>query len=175
MISSYQVYTGKYVILHGFAMMLTSLLWGTIIPLCTYPRMALLAHIEMGVYGMYFVIIGIMIYQSIIVITSDSTIIHRIIQYSASSTWLMFLAQCYSAVTGAGISVLPIAMKQANPNAKGGTAIEEIYMQFSHFIPGGIMIVAFMILFYYYVVNTFLVNQPTSSIGSSSSSAKKIT
>lgn len=150
-------------------MMLASLVWGLVIENAPHPRIALLAHIEMGVYGMYFAIAGMLIYQNIIRVGSDNSIIHAIIRYSASTTWAMLLAQCYGSLTGAGTSTFPLVARHTN--AKGGSQVEELIILSCHLIPGFIMIGAWIILFYYYYINTF--NAPAIVTPTDGRSSKK--
>lgn len=117
---------GKWILLHGLALILVGLVFGFAPPLAPYPRLALGAHIQFVTNGMLLVVLAMVLLKVPHRAGPKSV---RVMVVSAWLTWFMALSEAANAWWGAN-QMLPIAAKQAG--APGAAAWQEAVVKLCH-------------------------------------------
>jgi len=104
---------GRQILIHGLVFVLAGLVWGLVVPLTPYPRLALTAHIQFVSNGMLFLVLAMLLL----------TLPHRVgvkslwvMLLSVWLTWAMALSEVANAWWGTN-QMLPIAASQAGATA----------------------------------------------------------
>lgn len=117
---------GKQILMQGLALILTGLLWGFVLPLTPYPRLAVGAHMQFETNGLLFVVIAILLLKLPHRVGSRAI---RVMVVSTWLTWLMTLSEVANAWWGTN-HTLPIAAGQAG--ATGAAQWKELVVQLCH-------------------------------------------
>ncbi|KAJ8098146.1 hypothetical protein POJ06DRAFT_145827 [Lipomyces tetrasporus] len=142
MADSTQAATGLSLIRSGVSLQLFGLLWGMIVQLTPFPRLALTAHIQLMVEGAMVLGAGLLLRQPNLL--KLSTLESRIVWWGMASIWVVMLAECTNAFWGAN-QILPIAAAAAG--AKGAVLWQEQVMTITHVLPSVGQIGSFVVLF----------------------------
>jgi hydroxylaminobenzene mutase len=126
---------GRRILVHGLTLVLAGLVWGLVVPLTPFPRLALTAHIQFEVNGLLVIALATLLL----------TVPHRVgprslavMQLAAWLIWLLVLSEVANAWWGTN-QTLPIAASQAG--ATGGAPWQELVVKLTH-IAGGIGLIA---------------------------------
>jgi (hydroxyamino)benzene mutase len=130
---------GRQLVVHGLAFILAGLLWGFVVPLAPYPRLALGAHVQFETNGMLFLLLGLVLLK--LPHSAGSKTAWAIV-ISAWLTWLMALSEAANAWWGAN-QLLSISAKQAG--ATGAAPWQELIVKLGH-IPAGLGLILSLIL-----------------------------
>jgi hydroxylaminobenzene mutase len=117
------------------ALVLVGLLWGFVVPLTPYPRLALVAHTEFELNGMLIIALGLLLLKLPHAVGPKSI---AVMLLSVVLTWIMVLSEAANAWWGTN-QMLPIAASQAG--ATGGEAWQELVIKLTH-IGAGLGLVA---------------------------------
>ena len=117
---------GRQILIHGMALVLFGLVWGFIIPIAPYPRLALGAHIQFETNGMLFIVLGILLLKLPHSVGRKSV---WLMLLTVWSTWLMALSEAANGWWGT-TQMLPIAASQAG--ATGGAPWQELIVKLTH-------------------------------------------
>jgi hydroxylaminobenzene mutase len=117
---------GRQILIHGMALVLVGLVWGFVVPLAPYPRLALGAHIQFETNGMLFMVLGVLLLKLPHNVGSKSV---WVMLLSVWGTWAMALSEAANAWWGTN-QMLPIAASQAG--ATGGEPWQEFVVKLSH-------------------------------------------
>jgi len=98
-------HAGKRLIWHGVFLFLLGLLSGFIIPALTNPRLALSAHMEALLNGMFLILLGGIIWNELKLSDRMTTISFWLFLYAAYGSW----AACFLAAVFGASKMLPIA------------------------------------------------------------------
>jgi hydroxylaminobenzene mutase len=130
----------RQILLHGLMMVLAGLGWGFFVPMTPYPRLALVAHIQLTGNGVLFIVLALLLL----------TLPHRVGTKSINVmlvavwlTWAMLLSQLANAWWGTN-EMLPIAAEQAG--ATGGEPWQELVVKLAHIAAGIGLLVAWTLL-----------------------------
>lgn len=124
----------RQILIQGMVMVLVGLLWGTMIPVTPYPRLALTAHIQLELNGLVYVILGMLLTAVPNRVGPRSIIVMLISVYC---TWGLTLSEVANSWWGA-YQVLPIAAAQAG--ATGGEPWQDMLMKMTHVL-GALMLI----------------------------------
>jgi (hydroxyamino)benzene mutase len=127
---------GHQILNHGLLLVMVGLLWGFVVPLAPYPRLALGAHIQFVTNGLLLLVMAIMLLKLPHHVGPMSA---WIMLLSAWLTWLMALSEAANAWWGAN-QMLPIAADQAG--ATGGMAWQELVVKLTHLAAGLGLVIA---------------------------------
>ncbi|KAK9358380.1 hypothetical protein V1504DRAFT_461324 [Lipomyces starkeyi] len=141
MADSTQTATGLSLIRSGVSLQLFGLLWGAIVPLTPFPRLALTGHIQSMVEGTMILGVGLLLRQPNLL--KLSSLESSIVWSGMASVWLVILAECANAFWGTN-QILPIAAAAAG--AKGAVPWQELIMIITHLLPSGGLIGSFVVL-----------------------------
>jgi (hydroxyamino)benzene mutase len=120
----------------GAVYMMVGLMWGMLVPTTPFPRLGLVAHIQLTVNGIMFLVAGLMILHLPIVKSSLSA---GILVAGPWLTWLIMLSEMANAWWGAK-NMLPIAAGQAG--ATGAEGWQEGIVTGAHVL-GAIVMIAY--------------------------------
>ncbi|MGE3315531.1 MAG: hypothetical protein AB7O26_10485 [Planctomycetaceae bacterium] len=126
----------RQILIQGMLMVLVGLLWGTMIPVTPYPRLALTAHIQLELNGLVYVILGVLLIAVPNRVGARSIVVMLI---SVFCTWGLTLSEVANSWWGAS-KVLPIAAAQAG--ATGGEPWQDALMKVTHVLGALMLIVA---------------------------------
>ncbi|KAK9482019.1 hypothetical protein V1527DRAFT_477712 [Lipomyces starkeyi] len=141
MADNMQAATGLSLIRSGVSLQLFGLLWGMIVQLTPFPRLALTAHIQLMVEGAMVLGAGLLLRQPNLL--KLSTLESRIVWWGMTSVWVVMLAECANAFWGTN-QILPIAAAAAG--ATGAVLWQEQIMTITHIIPSVGLIGSFVVL-----------------------------
>ncbi|KAK9321538.1 hypothetical protein V1517DRAFT_308835 [Lipomyces orientalis] len=141
MADSTQATTGLSLIRSGVSLQLFGLLWGMIVQLTPFPRLALTAHIQLMVEGSMILGAGLLIRQPKLL--KLSTLESSIVWWGLAFVWITMLAECTNAFWGTN-QILPIAAAAAG--AKGAVPWQEQIMTITHVLPSVGLIGSFAVL-----------------------------
>src|SRR5277367_4082255 len=79
----------------GVTIQLAGLLWGTIVQMTPYPRLALTAHIQFMVEGAMILLAGILLNQTSLI--EISAVQSRIVYWGLGGAWVVLIADCANA------------------------------------------------------------------------------
>ena len=119
----------------GAIYILVGLVWGMMISMTPFPRLALGAHIQLTAHGVMFLVAGLVILQLQI---KKSSIATGILLAGPWLTWPVMLSEMANAWWGAR-KMLPIAANQAG--ATGAEAWQESLVTVTHLIGAVVLIV----------------------------------
>jgi hydroxylaminobenzene mutase len=128
------------VLLHGLMMVLVGLTWGFVVPMTPYPRLALVAHIQLTGNGLLFIVLA-MLLQTVPNRVGTKSI--SVMLVSVWLTWAMLLSQAANAWWGTN-QMLPIAAEQAG--ATGALPWQELVVKLAHIAAGLGLLVAWTLL-----------------------------
>ncbi|HEY4262954.1 MAG TPA: hypothetical protein VGM98_22530 [Schlesneria sp.] len=131
---------GRQILIHGLVFVLAGLVWGLVVPLTSYPRLALTAHIQLVSNGMLFMVLAIVLLTLPHRVGVKSL---RVMLLSVWLTWIMALSEVANAWWGTN-QMLPIAASQAG--ATGGAPWQELTVKLTHIGTGLSLIVAWSLL-----------------------------
>jgi hydroxylaminobenzene mutase len=131
---------GRQILIHGLMFVLAGLVWGLVVPLTPYPRLALTAHIQLVSNGMLFIILAILLLALPHRVGVKSLCVMSV---SVWLTWAMALSEVANAWWGTN-QMLPIAASQAG--ATGGAPWQELTVKLTHIGAGLGLIVAWSLL-----------------------------
>lgn len=131
---------GRQILLHGMLMILAGMVWGLIIPMIPFPRLALVAHIQLELNGLLFVVLAVLLLTLPHRVGKTSL---RIMLLAVWLTWGMALSEVANAWWGT-TQILSIAASQAG--ATGGTPWQELVVKLTHITAGLGLIVAWFLL-----------------------------
>jgi hydroxylaminobenzene mutase len=131
---------GRQILIHGMALVLAGFVWGMVVPLAPYPRLALGAHIQFETNGILFIVLGILLLKLPHSVGRKSV---WVMLLSAWGTWFMALSEAANAWWGTA-QMLPIAASQAG--ATGGEPWQELVMKLSHLLAAVGLILSWMLL-----------------------------
>jgi len=117
---------GRQILIHGMALVLVGLLWGLVVPMAPYPRLALGAHIQFETNGILFIVLGLLLLKLPHRVGRKSV---WVMLLSAWGAWCMALSEAANAWWGT-TQMLPIAASQAG--AKGAGPWQELVMKLTH-------------------------------------------
>jgi (hydroxyamino)benzene mutase len=130
----------RHVLLQGLLLVMAGLLWGFVVSLTPFPRLALVAHIQFMVNGLLLIALATLLLK----------LPHQVGPRSAGAMvmaswliWPMVLSQAANAWWGTN-QVLPLAAQQAG--ATGGAAWQELAMKATHLVAGLALAVAWGLL-----------------------------
>lgn len=126
--------------MHGMCLVMVGLLWGFVVPATPFPRLALVAHIQLTVNGMLYCLMGMLLLNVSHQVGPRSIIAFHV---SACLTWLMILSQIGNSWWGT-TQLLSIAASQAG--ASGGTPWQEAFVKLTHIASGVGLVVAWGLL-----------------------------
>ncbi|MFN9604925.1 MAG: hypothetical protein ACK57G_11195 [Planctomycetota bacterium] len=131
---------GRKILKHGLLLVMAGLLWGFVVPLAPYPRLALGAHIQFVTNGLLLLVMAVMLLTLPHHVGPKSA---RIMLLSAWLTWLMAMSEAANAWWGTN-QMLPIAADQAG--ATGGMAWQELVVKLTHLAAGLGLVIAWGLL-----------------------------
>lgn len=128
------------ILLHGLVMVWAGLVWGFVVPMTPFPRLALVAHIEFEAMGVLFIVEGLVL----------AALPHRVggrslgvMMLAVWLAWLMILSEAANAWWGTN-QMLPIAAGQAG--ASGAAPWQELALKLTHIAAGTGLLVAWTLL-----------------------------
>ena len=131
---------GRQILVQGLLLILVGLLWGLVVPLTPFPRLALGAHIQLVTNGMLFVLLAVLLVALPNNVGPRSALVMLI---AACLTWFMALSEVANSWWGTN-QVLPLAAQQAG--ATGGAMWQETVVKVAHIGAGLMLIVAWALL-----------------------------
>lgn len=131
---------GRRILMQGLSMVLVGLLWGFIVPITPYPRLALGAHIQLESNGVLFSVLALLLLTLPNRVGPKSA---GVMLLSAWLTWAMALSEMANAWWGT-TQILPIAAEQAG--ATGGEPWQELVVKLTHIGAGLGLLVAWTLL-----------------------------
>ncbi|WP_010581679.1 hypothetical protein [Schlesneria paludicola] len=143
---------GRQIVIHGIAMILAGLVWGLVIPLTPYPRLALGAHIQFETNGLLFTALGLLL------LTLPHHVGRKSLWVMLGSTWATWLMALSEAANGwwGTVQMLPISAGQSG--ATGGEPWQELAIKLTHITAAFGLILSWTLL-----MIGFLKHDPTSS------------
>jgi hydroxylaminobenzene mutase len=120
----------------GAIYIMVGLLWGLVVPAAPFPRLALVAHIELTAHGVMFLVAGLVI--SHLPLTANG-MASRILVAAPWMTWLVMLSEMANAWWGT-TKTLPIAAAQAG--ASGAAGWQEGVVTAAHLV-GAVVLIAY--------------------------------
>lgn len=130
----------RQILLHGLMMVLAGLAWGFFVPMTPYPRLALVAHIQLTGNGLLFIVLAVLLLTLPHRVGTKSI---RVMLVAVWLTWAMLLSQAANASWGTN-QMLPIAAGQAG--ATGGEPWQELVVKLAHIAAGIGLLVAWTLL-----------------------------
>ena len=131
---------GRHILIHGMLLVMAGLLWGFVVPLTPYPRLALGAHIQLITNGLLIIVLACMLLTLSHNVGPKSA---GVMLLAAWLIWLMALSEAVNAWWGTS-QMLPIAAGQAG--AKGGGAWQELVVRLTHLAAGIGLVLAWGLL-----------------------------
>lgn len=128
------------ILINGLGMILTGLLFGLVIPMAPFPRLALAAHIQFEVNGFLVSILGL------VLLAVPNKVGRRSLTFmliAIALTWIMVISEVGNAWWGTN-QTLNIAASQAG--AVGGKAWQELFVKLSHILASIGLITAWILL-----------------------------
>lgn len=132
--------SGMRILRHGLAMVLAGLVWGTVVSQMPFPRLALVAHVQLTGNGVMFLVMALLLLVLPHRVTAGQA---RIMLGAVWLNWPMFLAQVANAWWGTR-EILPIAAAEAG--ASGAAPWQETLLTGTHVIGGIAVLVAWLLL-----------------------------
>lgn len=132
--------SSRTILINGLLLILTGLLFGLVIPMTPFPRLALTAHVEFEVNGFLISILAVVLYAVPNRVGKSS---FAVMVLAVALTWIMLFSEAGNAWWGTN-QTLPIAAGLAG--AKGGTAWQELFVKLSHIIASVGLITAWVLL-----------------------------
>lgn len=130
----------RQILMHGLMFELVGLVWGIVVPTTPYPRLALVAHIQLTGNGLLYIVLAVLLL----------TVPHRVgpksawvMLLSAWLTWPMLISQAANAWWGT-TQMLPIVGSQAG--VSGGEPWQERVLIVSHAVAGSGLLTAWLLL-----------------------------
>jgi hydroxylaminobenzene mutase len=130
----------RQILMHGLMMVLVGLIWGIVVPATPFPRLALVAHIQLTGSGVLFLVLAVLL---LVVPNHVGPRSAWVMLLSAWLTWGMLLSQIANAWWGTN-RMLSIAGAQAG--ASGGAPWQEQLLVVTHVVAGTGMLVAWVLL-----------------------------
>jgi hydroxylaminobenzene mutase len=121
---------GRRTLIHGMLLVMAGLLWGFLVPLAPYPRLALGAHIQFVTNGLLILVMAALVLKLPHHAGPKSV---GTMLLAAWLVWPMALSEAANAWWGTK-QMLPIAAGQAG--AAGGKPWQEMVVQLSHLVAG---------------------------------------
>ena len=137
----------RQILRHGLALVLIGLVWGIVVPHTPFPRLALVAHIQLATNGMLFILMAVVLLAVPNRVTPRAALV---MLGAVWLTWPMFLSQIANAWWGTK-QILPIAAQQAG--AIGGAGWQETLLTLTHVVGGLAALVAWTLLLLGFVGN----------------------
>lgn len=131
---------GRRILMQGLIMVLVGLVWGFIVPITPYPRLALGAHIQLESNGVLFSVLALLLLTLPNRVGPKSA---AVMLLSAWLTWAMAFSEMGNAWWGT-TQILPIAAEQAG--ATGGEPWQELIVKLTHIGAGLGLLVAWTLL-----------------------------
>jgi (hydroxyamino)benzene mutase len=131
---------GRQILLHGMAFILAGLLWGMMVPLAPFPRLALGAHIQFELNGILYIIVAVLLLKLPHAVGRKSIVV---ILVAVWTSWLMAISEAANAWWGTN-QTLPIAAAQAG--AVGGEFWQELTVKLSHIVSALALLIAWFLL-----------------------------
>lgn len=131
---------GRQLLLHGIAFVIVGFVWGFVVHLAPYPRLALGAHLQFLANG------ALLMIQALMLLMLPHNVGPRslwVMVLAAWLTWAMALSQAANAYWGTA-QVLVLAASQAG--VSGGSAWQEWAVLLASFASGGVLVPAWMLL-----------------------------
>lgn len=132
--------SGMRILRHGLAMVLAGLVWGTVVSQMPFPRLALVAHVQLTGNGVMFLVMALLLLVLPHRVTAGEA---RIMLGAVWLNWPMFLAQVANAWWGTH-EILPIAAAEAR--ASGAAPWQETLLTGTHVVGGIAVLVAWLLL-----------------------------
>lgn len=132
--------SGRRILRHGLAMVLVGLVWGTAVAHLPFPRLALVAHVQLTGNGVMFTVMALLLLVLNHRVTSGQA---RVMLGAVWLNWPMFLAQIANAWWGTR-GILPIAAAEAG--APGAAPWQEAVLTGTHVVGGVAVLVAWVLL-----------------------------
>ena len=120
--------------------MMVGLLWGLVVPACPFPRLALVAHIQLTAHGVMFLVAGLVISHLSI---APSGMASRILVVAPWLTWFVMFSEMANGWWGTR-KMLPIAAAQAG--ASGSAEWQEGIVTAAHLLGAIILIVYWAVI-----------------------------
>jgi hydroxylaminobenzene mutase len=133
-------FNSRKILIHGLVLVLVGLIWGIVVPLTPYPRLALGAHIQFVTNGMLIVLLGGLLLGLPHKVGARSVTVMTIAVWL---TWAMALSEIANSWWGT-TEMLSIAANQAG--ATGGADWQELIVMLTHIGAGLGLIVAWSLL-----------------------------
>jgi hydroxylaminobenzene mutase len=130
----------RQILLHGLAFVLVGLVWGFCVPMTPFPRLALVAHVQLTGNGLLFIVLAMLLLTLPNRVGTKSVWVMLV---SVWLTWAMILSQVANAWWGTN-EMLPIAAEQAG--ATGGQPWQELVVKLAHIAAGLGLLVAWSLL-----------------------------
>ncbi len=130
----------RQILLQGLVLVMVGLLFGFVVPLTPYPRVALGAHVQFVTNGLLFLVMGVLLLKLPHSVGPKSTALMLLATWL---TWLMALSEAANAWWGT-TQMLPIAAGQAK--ASGGAAWQELVVKLTHIAAGLSLVIAWGLL-----------------------------
>ncbi len=130
----------RQILLHGLAFVLVGLVWGFCVPMTPFPRLALVAHIQLTGNGLLFIVLAMLL---LLLPNRVGTKSIWVMLVAVWLTWAMILSQVANAWWGTN-QMLPIAAEQAG--AAGGEPWQELIVKLAHVAAGLGLLVAWALL-----------------------------
>lgn len=130
----------RQILVQGLVLVMVGLLFGFVVPLTPYPRLALGAHVQFVTNGLLFLVMGVLLLKLPHSVGPKSTALMLLATWL---TWLMALSEAANAWWGT-TQMLPIAAGQAK--ASGGAAWQELVVKLTHIAAGLSLVIAWGLL-----------------------------
>jgi (hydroxyamino)benzene mutase len=131
---------GRQILIHGMALVLVGLVWGFVVPLTPYPRLALGAHLQFETNGMLYIVLAILLLALPHRVGDNSVFVMRLSVWAA---WSMAASEAANAWWGAA-RMMPIAASQAG--AKGAEPWQELVLLLTHISAAAGLILSWILL-----------------------------
>src|SRR3954453_19056920 len=130
----------RQILMHGLMFVLVGLVWGIVVPTTPYPRLALVAHIQLTANGLLYIVLAVLMFTVPNRVGPKSA---WVMLLSAWLTWPMLLSQAANAWWGT-TQMLPIAGAQAG--VSGGEPWQERVLIVTHAVAGSGLLIAWLLL-----------------------------
>jgi hypothetical protein len=130
----------RQILMHGLMFVLVGLVWGIVVPTTPYPRLALVAHIQLTGNGLLYIAMAVLL------LTVPNRVGLKsawVMLLSAWLTWPMLISQAANAWWGT-TQMLPIAGAQAG--VSGDEPWQERVLIITHVVAAGGVIIAWLLL-----------------------------
>ncbi|KAK9364816.1 hypothetical protein V1509DRAFT_471017 [Lipomyces kononenkoae] len=141
MAESVQLVTALSLLRSGISMQLFGLLWGFIVALTPFPKLALTAHIQSMAQGSMILGVGLLLRQPNLLNLSRLEL--TMIWWGFGLAWPVVIVQCFNAFWGTN-KLLPIAA--ASAGAKGAKPWQEQTLSLTLMLSSMVLIVSFAVI-----------------------------